>query len=69
MISLLVRKKLSIINLSYRKLNTNLWRNDDRLCVGSSDRPDVGQRHRAPGQLSFAKLSAKSKIAQSERKF
>ena len=41
-----------------------LRRNDDRLGVGPSDRPDVGQGHGATGQISLAELASKPKIVE-----
>ena len=41
-----------------------LRRNDDRLGVGPSDRPDVGQGHGAAGQISFTELASKPKIVE-----
>ena len=52
--------------LRYREtwVTDYLRRNDDRLGVGPSDRPDVGQGHGAAGQISFAELASKPKIVE-----
>ena len=52
--------------LRYREtwVTDYLRRNDDRLGVGPSDRPDVGQGHGAAGQISFAELASKPEIVE-----